>query len=129
FACGEIVAVTKRDYYEVLSVTRTANDEEIKRAYRRLAMKFHPDRNDGEGKHEAEIKFKECAEAYEVLSDPEKRRRYDQFGRQAGHESGCVRAMWRKRARVTAGIWRHVPDGDALPELPRQGNGRARTLQ
>src|SRR3954464_10101315 len=76
------MSVTKRDYYEVLSITRTASDEEIKRAYRRLAMKYHPDRNDGEGKHEAEVKFKECAEAYEVLSDPEKRRRYDQFGHQ-----------------------------------------------
>src|SRR4051794_37689235 len=74
------MAVTKRDYYEVLGVTRTANGEEIKRAYRRLAMKYHPDRNNGEGRGEAELKFKECAEAYEVLSDDAKRRRYDQFG-------------------------------------------------
>ena len=73
------VATTKRDYYEVLSVTRTASDEEIKRSYRRLAMKYHPDRNH-ENKAEAEVAFKECAEAYEVLSDPEKRRRYDQYG-------------------------------------------------
>jgi molecular chaperone DnaJ len=72
------VAVTKRDYYEVLGVTRTADGEEIKRAYRRLAMKYHPDRNPGDA--EAEVKFKECAEAYEVLSDDGKRRRYDQFG-------------------------------------------------
>jgi molecular chaperone DnaJ len=72
------VSVTKRDYYEVLGVTRTADGEEIKRAYRRLAMKFHPDRNPGDA--EAEVKFKECAEAYEVLSDDGKRRRYDQFG-------------------------------------------------
>src|SRR3954466_6719087 len=74
------MATTKRDYYEVLSVTKTADGEEIKRAYRRLAMKYHPDRNDGDGKHEAEIKFKEAAEAYEVLSDPAKRQRYDQHG-------------------------------------------------
>src|SRR5690349_1919685 len=74
------MATIKRDYYEVLSVTRTASDEEIKRAYRRLAMKYHPDRNNGAEKTEAEHKFKECAEAYEVLSDPQKRRRYDQFG-------------------------------------------------
>jgi molecular chaperone DnaJ len=74
------VAVTKRDYYEVLGVSRNADADEIKRAYRRLAMKYHPDRNDGDAKHEAEQKFKECSEAYEVLSDPEKRRRYDQFG-------------------------------------------------
>ena len=73
------MASTKRDYYEVLSVSRTASVEEIKRSYRRLAMKYHPDRNH-ENKHEAEAAFKECAEAYEVLSDEEKRRRYDQFG-------------------------------------------------
>ncbi len=71
----------KRDYYEVLDVQRTADADEIKRAYRRLAMKFHPDRANGD-KAEAEIKFKECSEAYEVLSDDAKRRRYDQFGHQ-----------------------------------------------
>src|SRR3954465_543228 len=76
------MSVTKRDYYEVLGVTRTADGEEIKRAYRRLAMKYHPDRNQGESKSEAEIKFKECAEAYEILADPAKRQRYDQFGHQ-----------------------------------------------
>lgn len=74
------VATTKRDYYEVLSVTKTADGEEIKRSYRRLAMKYHPDRNPGDA--EAELKFKECAEAYEILSDPAKRQRYDQFGHQ-----------------------------------------------
>src|SRR5688500_3080966 len=74
------VATTKRDYYEILSVSRTADGEEIKRAYRRLAMKYHPDRNNGDGKAEAELRFKECAEAYEVLSDEAKRKRYDQFG-------------------------------------------------
>jgi molecular chaperone DnaJ len=74
------VATTKRDYYEVLGITRTASGEEIKRAYRRLAMKYHPDRHDGDGKAEAEIAFKECAEAYEILSDDNKRRRYDQHG-------------------------------------------------
>ncbi|HTL28804.1 MAG TPA: DnaJ domain-containing protein, partial [Tepidisphaeraceae bacterium] len=75
------MATVKRDYYEVLSVAKTASDEEIKRAYRRLAMKYHPDRADGD-KAEAEMRFKECAEAYEVLSDEGKRRRYDQFGHQ-----------------------------------------------
>ncbi len=83
FPKGEgAVATTKRDYYEVLSVERTAGGEEIKRSYRRLAMKFHPDRNQGESKHDAEVKFKECAEAYEVLGDETKRRRYDQYGHQ-----------------------------------------------
>src|SRR5450432_1296887 len=75
------VATVKRDYYEVLGVTRTASGEEIKRSYRRLAMKYHPDRADG-NKAEAEVHFKECAEAYEVLSDDTRRRRYDQFGHQ-----------------------------------------------
>lgn len=71
---------TKRDYYEVLGVARNADGEEIKRSYRRLAMKYHPDRNQGDGGGEAEIRFKECSEAYEVLSDPAKRQRYDQYG-------------------------------------------------
>src|SRR5512143_911216 len=68
----------KRDYYEVLGVGRSASPEEIKKSYRKLAMQFHPDRNPGN--KEAEEKFKEAAEAYEVLGEPEKRRRYDQFG-------------------------------------------------
>jgi len=68
----------KRDYYEVLGVERTANDQEIKSAYRKLAMQFHPDRNPGNP--EAEEKFKEATEAYGVLADAQKRARYDQFG-------------------------------------------------
>ena len=74
------MAVVKRDYYEVLSVSKTASGDEIKRSYRRLAMKYHPDKNAGDGRAEAEIKFKECAEAYEVLADDAKRQRYDQYG-------------------------------------------------
>ena len=69
---------TTRDYYEILGVDKGVDAEEIKRAYRRLAMKYHPDRNPGD--KEAEAKFKECAEAYEVLADAEKKRVYDQFG-------------------------------------------------
>lgn len=68
----------KRDYYEVLNVARDAAADDIKRAYRQCALKFHPDRNPNNP--EAEAKFKEAAEAYEVLSDPEKRERYDRFG-------------------------------------------------
>lgn len=68
----------KRDYYEVLGVAKTANAEEIKKAYRKKAIKYHPDKNPGD--KDAEEKFKEAAEAYEVLSDPQKRQRYDQFG-------------------------------------------------
>ena len=70
--------MAKRDYYEVLEVSRNASDTEIKKAYRQKAIQFHPDKNPGD--HTAEEKFKEAAEAYEVLSDPEKRKRYDQFG-------------------------------------------------
>jgi molecular chaperone DnaJ len=72
------MAATKRDYYEVLGVAKSSSDDEIKRAYRKLAMKYHPDRNPGDA--EAESRFKECAEAYEVLSEPGKRKRYDQLG-------------------------------------------------
>jgi molecular chaperone DnaJ len=70
--------MARRDYYQVLDVVRTATEAEIKKAYRRLAMKFHPDRNPND--HEAEGRFKEVKEAYEVLSDAQKRAAYDQFG-------------------------------------------------
>lgn len=70
----------KRDYYEVLGVAKTASADEIKSAYRKLAMKYHPDRNPGD--ESAKAKFQEASEAYEVLSNPEKRQRYDQFGHQ-----------------------------------------------
>ncbi|WP_119718173.1 molecular chaperone DnaJ [Cognatilysobacter tabacisoli] len=73
--------MSKRDYYEVLGVARNASDEELKKAYRRCAMKFHPDRNPGDAS--AEASFKECKEAYEVLSDANKRRVYDQHGHAA----------------------------------------------
>lgn len=70
--------MTKRDYYEVLEITKTASGEEIKKAYRKMAIKYHPDKNPGDTV--AEERFKEAAEAYEVLSDDNKRARYDQFG-------------------------------------------------
>jgi molecular chaperone DnaJ len=68
----------KRDYYEVLGVEKTASEDEIKKAYRKIAIKYHPDRNPGD--KEAEEKFKEAAEAYNVLHDPKTRQQYDQFG-------------------------------------------------
>jgi len=70
--------MTKRDYYDVLGLSRNASESELKKAYRQLALKYHPDKNDGDP--EAEEKFKEAAEAYEVLKDPNKRQTYDQFG-------------------------------------------------
>jgi molecular chaperone DnaJ len=88
------VAAQRADYYDVLGVGRDASPEEIKRAYRQSAMKYHPDRNKGDS--ESEMKFKAAAEAYEVLSDPEKRSRYDRFGHAglggvAGHDFSRMR--------------------------------------
>ena len=73
--------MSKRDYYEVLGVSKTADGSEIKKSYRKLAMKYHPDRNQGDA--EAEVKFKEASEAYAILQDKEKRSAYDQFGHAA----------------------------------------------
>ncbi len=78
--------MSKRDYYEILGVSRTATEVEIKKAYRKMALKYHPDKNPDNA--DAEEKFKEAAEAYEVLSDPEKRSRYDQFGHSGVNGSG-----------------------------------------
>ena len=76
----------KRDYYEVLGVAKTATADEIKKAYRKKAIQYHPDKNPGD--KEAEEKFKEAAEAYDVLSDEQKRQRYDQFGHAAFSGAG-----------------------------------------
>ena len=80
------MAETKRDYYEVLGVSKNATDQELKHAYRALAKKYHPDTN--QGNKEAEAKFKEASEAYAILSDPDKRRQYDQFGFAAFENGG-----------------------------------------
>lgn len=78
--------MAKRDYYEILGVGRNADESEIKKAYRKLALKYHPDKNPDD--KDAEERFKEAAEAYEVLSDPEKRRTYDQFGHEGMRGGG-----------------------------------------
>ncbi|MFZ4522647.1 MAG: molecular chaperone DnaJ [Bacteroidales bacterium] len=78
--------MSKRDFYEILEVSKDASPEELKKAYRKQAIKFHPDKNPG--KKDAEDKFKEAAEAYEVLSDPNKRQRYDQYGHAGMGNSG-----------------------------------------
>ena len=78
--------MAKRDYYEVLGVSRDADEKEIKRAYRKLAMKYHPDRNPDD--KDAEKKFKELSHAYEILSDADKRSTYDSFGLDAVNNSG-----------------------------------------
>jgi molecular chaperone DnaJ len=83
---GTNIHMAKRDYYEVLGVEKNASADDIKRAYRRLAIKYHPDKNPGD--KDAEAKFKECAEAYEVLSDPNKRKQYDQFGHEGLRGAG-----------------------------------------
>ena len=85
--------MAKRDYYEVLGVNKSASADEIKRAYRRMAIKYHPDKNPDN--KEAEARFKECAEAYEVLSDANKRKQYDQFGHEglrgtSMHDFSCM---------------------------------------
>ena len=78
--------MAKRDYYEVLGVSKNASDDEIKRAYKKMAIKYHPDRNPDD--KEAEAKFKEAAEAYDVLRDAQKRARYDQFGPEGVNGAG-----------------------------------------
>src|SRR5256885_16737895 len=84
--------MAKRDYYEVLGLSRGATEAEIKSAYRKLAVRHHPDKNQGD--KEAEEKFKEAAEAYSVLSDAEQRARYDRFGHAGVSSSAGAGAAW-----------------------------------
>jgi molecular chaperone DnaJ len=119
--------MAKRDYYEVLGVGKDAGDDDIKKAYRKLAMKFHPDRNPGD--KEAETKFKEAAEAYEVLSDGQKRKRYDQMGHagvdgmgHAGQGFGSMEDIFAQFGDVFGGGGR----GGMFEELFGGGRGQAR---
>ena len=82
--------MSRRDYYEVLGVPRDAGEAEIKKAYRQMAIRYHPDKNPGD--RQAEEKFKEAAEAYSVLSDPARRQNYDRFGHRGGGRLRLQRA-------------------------------------
>lgn len=109
----------KRDYYEVLSVPRNATSEEIKKSYRKLAMQYHPDRN--HGNVQAEVMFKEAAEAYAVLSDPEKRAQYDQFGHSMGGRGFQGFEGFEDAFRGFGDIF-----GDIFEDLFTGGSGRSR---
>ncbi|MGC8489912.1 MAG: molecular chaperone DnaJ [Acidithiobacillus sp.] len=108
---------SNRDYYELLEVSRTADDGEIKKSYRRLAMRYHPDRNPGDA--QAEERFKEISEAYEVLSDPQKRQAYDRFGH-AGVQGGAGQGF----GGFGAGGFAGGGFGDIFGDLFEQAFGR-----
>jgi len=111
--------VSKADFYEVLGVSREASDQELKSAYRKLAMQFHPDRNPGD--HSAEEKFKEASEAYQVLSDVDKRAAYDRFGH-AGVSGGGPGGFGGFSGSVDLGdIF-----GDLFGEMFNMGGGQQR---
>ena len=108
----------KRDYYEVLGVSRSASDSEIQNAYRQLAMKYHPDRNQGD--EEAAQNFKEAAEAFNVLNNPEKRARYDRFGHAAVDENGGGAGQFHDASDIFSAF------GDIFGDIFGGGGGRRR---
>ncbi len=116
--------MAKRDFYEVLGVPKNASDDEIKKAYRKLAMKYHPDRNQGDSAKTAEEKFKEAKEAYEMLSDPQKKAAYDQYGH-AGVDPN-MRGPGGPGAEGFAGFGEAFGDifGDIFGGARRGGGGR-----
>src|ERR1044071_6129942 len=112
-----MATTTKKDYYELLGVKKSASAEDIRKAYRKLARKYHPDINPGD--KSAEEKFKEISVAYEVLSDADKRKLYDEFGEQglsAGFDPEKARAyqQWQEQSAQTGGSYRfeHGDMGD-----------------
>jgi molecular chaperone DnaJ len=111
---------TKRDYYEILGVAKNASDEDIKKSYRKMAMKHHPDRNQGDAGKDAEARFKEAKEAYEMLSDPQKRAAYDQYG-----HAGVDPNMRGPGAEGFAGGGFAEAFGDIFGDMFGQQRGRA----
>jgi molecular chaperone DnaJ len=114
--------MSKRDYYEVLGVARNASEDDLKKAYRRSAMKFHPDRNPGDTA--AEAAFKECKEAYEVLSDANRRRMYDQHGHAAfehGMGGGGAGAGYADMGDIFGDIFGNIFGGGGAARGPRRG--------
>lgn len=114
--------MSKRDYYEILEVPRTASAEEIKSSYRKMAMKYHPDRNPGDA--EAEDMFKEAAEAYEVLSDQTKRARYDQFGHQ-GMRGGADYHQYQNVQDIFSAFGSMFGGGSVFDDFFSGGGGRS----
>ena len=112
---------SKRDYYEVLGVSKGADEKDIKKAYRREAMKHHPDRNP-DNKNEAEAKFKEASEAYQVLSDADKRGQYDRFG----HAAFAAGDGFGGFLLVRGGVLRRAKVEAQLDDVRDLGDGRAR---
>ena len=107
----------KRDYYEVLGISKGASADEIKKAYRKMAKKYHPDVNPGD--KEAEAKFKEANEAYEVLSDPQKKQKYDTYGHQA-QDSAILISATSATSSVLSSAAVLAADG-ARKTVPREG--------
>lgn len=127
------MATTPRDYYQVLGITRSASADEIKKAYRRLARQLHPDLHSGAKKTEMEKKFKELNEAHEVLSDPDKRKKYDQYGAQweqaeayekARQQAGAQGFRWEQRGTGEGGEFGGEAFSDIFENL-FSGRGRA----
>ena len=116
--------MAKRDYYEVLGVAKGASSDEIKKAYRKLAMQHHPDRNPGD--KAAETKFKEAAEAYEVLSDEQKKGRYDQHGHAGVEGMGHAGQGYSSMEDIFAQFGDVFGGGSIFDQLFTQGGGGGR---